>query len=179
MLLAALLFVTGVLAGQTRADRFSEPEALCEALGAYGFKTSAWGAVSVAPGSPFVCQYPHVPHQPDVYGSMLPIERRAPRFVYRVWGRRAGRADSLSFAVTLIDGHEKAEAKRRFMEGVNALFEAVDAKPQAELLKAIDGESRFRSTVRWQPSIDFSVAIEERKQVFWLRVSPPVPQRRR
>jgi hypothetical protein len=109
---------------------------------------------------------------------MLPLERRAPAFVYRVWGRREQRADSVSWALTLVDGHEKAEAKRRFVHGVRALFKALGASPPAELLKAIEAESRFRSAVGYLHA-NFSVARIERKEVFWLQVSPLPPQRRR
>jgi hypothetical protein len=128
-------------------DVFKPPDVLCSALDTMGVRTGAWRPTGNAAGPGvrvlYTCEYRSSDDRPVSYE---PPGTNAPGwvFLYRVSGTAVNSADHVSLSVTIRDPDSKAEAKERFLEGLEAVFAAIRRDCPRGLAASVGNERRYR-----------------------------------
>ncbi|HWB98342.1 MAG TPA: hypothetical protein VG672_16630 [Bryobacteraceae bacterium] len=165
---------------------FDHPEKLCRALESRGIRTGDWTPIVkdshglAQEHSPYACQYPPSGAREDTSNPVAVLgllKIRFPDLTFRVSGDTAGRADSVTIAMTVPPGVDLAKAKKRLLENIQAFFEVIGENPPKGLLLSIEHGQRFLVHETYG-SISFLSLnrAPRRSQVLWFQLHRKTPR---
>lgn len=159
------------------AHWYDYPEVLCAALARQGFSTGPWAHLGGGDSTPYECTYPAYPIRPKpapTVGESL-VEQfgghtRQPltSLAFQVSGDRVA-ADRVSIAITVRDPVARSQAKKQFLESIQALYAVIHQRVPPGLAQSIRAERHFLSHLPYG-IVSFASTFDGKEQTLWFRL---------
>ena len=180
LLLSLALLASGRLSGQSTATAvvprnwFDAPQTMCRSLDALGFIAGAWAPV--AKDTPvYLCAYPPGSRPEDV-AALAELARAnqrqplPPDVTFEVTGLHRTTADTITLTVAIANPAEKAEAKKRLLACIQAVYHTIGRPVPSSLPAYLEKEEHYLAHEPYGIVSLFTTSRHDSDQIFWFRL---------